>query len=181
MGKKFFYLLFGFCTCLFAQEKFMNKEIVCLETTEGNIEIELMPSVAPKACENFLTLVKDHYYDGIIFHRVIKDFMVQTGDPTGTGRGGQSCWGKPFKDELRADIAFDTPGIVAMANAGPNTNGSQFFITTAKTPWLNMRHTIFGKVVRGYEVVDRLQKSATNPMDKPLEEKKILRAYIKTS
>lgn len=179
--RKFFYLLFGLCTVLFAQEKFMNKEIVCLETTEGNIEIELMPTVAPKACENFLTLIKDHYYDGIIFHRVIKDFMVQTGDPTGTGRGGQSCWGKPFKDELRADIAFDSPGIVAMANAGPNTNGSQFFITTAKTPWLNMRHTIFGKVIKGYEVVDKLQKAATNPMDKPIEEKKIIKAYVKKS
>jgi peptidylprolyl isomerase len=157
----------------------MGNPIVCLETTEGLIEIELMPDVAPKACENFITLIKNHYYDGIIFHRVIKEFMIQTGDPTATGRGGESCWKKPFEDECRADIAFETPGIVAMANAGPDTNGSQFFITTSETPWLNMRHTIFGKVIKGYEAVEKIENSETNFLDKPVETKKIIKAYIK--
>lgn len=154
-------------------------KIVCLETTQGLIEIKLYPDIAPKACENFVALVQKHYYDGIIFHRVIKDFMIQTGDPTGTGAGGNSCWGKPFPDEVRADIAFDRPGIVAMANAGPNTNGSQFFITTAKTPWLNMHHTIFGEVISGYDVVQKIENVPTGFQDKPKEQQKIIRAYVK--
>ncbi|MBN1914765.1 MAG: peptidylprolyl isomerase [Parachlamydiales bacterium] len=153
--------------------------IVCLETTQGTIEIQLFPSVAPKTCENFITLVQKHYYDGIIFHRVIKDFMIQTGDPTGTGTGGNSCWGKPFNDEVRADVAFDRPGIVAMANAGPNTNGSQFFITTKKTPWLNMHHTIFGEVIAGEDVVTKIENTPTNFQDKPKETQKIIKAYLK--
>lgn len=174
-----FCFFFSIFTTLLASEKNMSDPIVYLETTQGTIEIQLKPSVAPKACENFINLVKQHYYDGIIFHRVIKDFMVQTGDPTGTGRGGNSCWGEPFKDEVRADIAFEKPGVVAMANAGPHTNGSQFFITTAETPWLNMRHTIFGEVIAGYDTVEKLEKTQTNAMDKPLEEQKIIKAYIK--
>ena len=165
-----------------AKETSVKQEnpVVCIETTQGNIEIKLNPSVAPKACENFLALVKDKYYDGIIFHRVIEEFMVQTGDPTGTGAGGKSVWGKPFSDEVRADIAFDKPGIVAMANAGPNTNGSQFFITTVETPWLNMKHTIFGEVIKGYDVVQKIEKTKVNPMSsKPLSEQKIIKAYVK--
>ena len=159
----------------------MQKEnpIICLETNQGIIEIKLFPKVAPKACENFLTHVKNHYYDGIVFHRIIKGFMIQGGDPTGTGRGGKSCWGKPFKDEVKADVAFDKPGILAMANAGPNTNGSQFFITTAKTPWLNMHHTIFGEVIKGYDIVQKLEKVKTNVADKPEKEQKIIKAYVK--
>jgi len=105
--------------------------------------------------------------------------MIQGGDPTGTGCGGNSCWGKPFKDEVIADVAFDKPGILAMANAGPNTNGSQFFITTAKTPWLNMRHTIFGEVVKGYDVVQKIEKTKTAIADKPEKEQKIIKAYVK--
>lgn len=155
-----------------------NKNIV-LETNQGKIEIELMPEVAPKACENFTNLVEKKYYDGIIFHRVIKKFMIQGGDPTGTGRGGQSIWGKPFGDETSPSVQFDNPGILAMANAGPNTNGSQFFITTAKTPWLNMHHTIFGKVIAGYDVVQKIENTATGAGDKPLSEQKIIKAYTK--
>ena len=128
----------------FAEDKKMDKNIVVLETTQGIIEIKLMPEVAPKACANFIGLVKEGFYDGIIFHRVIKNFMIQTGDPTGTGRGGRSIWNGPFEDEFTNAVKFDRPGLVAMANAGPNTNTSQFFITTTVTPWLNMKHTIFG-------------------------------------
>lgn len=152
---------------------------VILETNQGKIEIKLFPDIAPKACENFLKLVQDGYYNGIIFHRVIKGFMIQTGDPTGTGRGGNSIWGKPFADEFKATAAFSKPGIVAMANSGPDTNGSQFFITTAPTPWLNMKHTIFGEVVSGYETVQAIENTATDPSDRPLNEQKIISAYQK--
>jgi peptidylprolyl isomerase len=175
-------IIFTLFTNLFSKEQKVENGVktVCLETNQGTIEIKIKPSVAPKTCENFLTLVQKHYYDGIIFHRVIKDFMLQTGDPTGTGRGGQSCWGKPFEDEVKADTAFDKPGIVAMANSGPNTNGSQFFITTAKTPWLNMRHTIFGEVVSGYDIIKKIENIKTGSGDKPEDEQKIIKAYIKT-
>jgi len=155
------------------------EEIVVLETTQGIIELKLMPDVAPKTCENFLGLVNRGYYDGIIFHRVIKKFMIQAGDPTGTGRGGESIWGKPFGDEVDPNIGFDKPGILAMANAGPNTNGSQFFITANKTPWLNMKHTIFGEVISGYEVVEKIENVAADAASKPLEEQKIIKAYKK--
>ena len=161
-------------------EKVIRKEkIVVLETNQGLIKIKLMPDVAPKACENFLGLVAKGYYDGVIFHRAIKNFMIQGGDPTGSGRGGTSIWGKPFTDEVKPDIKFDKPGLVAMANAGPNTNRSQFFITTAKTPWLNMRHTIFGEVISGYEVVQKIENVSTNSSNRPLKEQKIIRAYLK--
>ncbi|MDP3730024.1 MAG: peptidylprolyl isomerase [Candidatus Omnitrophota bacterium] len=157
----------------------MDEKIVVLETNRGNIEIRLMPDVAPKACENFTKLVEKGYYDGLIFHRVIKGFMIQGGDPTGTGRGGQSVWGKPFKDEFDAKAKFDSPGMLAMANSGPNTNGSQFFITTADTSWLNNHHTIFGKVISGYDVVEKMENTATGPGDKPSTEQRIVKAYMK--
>lgn len=157
----------------------MNKNTVLLETNQGVIEIKLMPDIAPKACENFVTLVEKGYYNGLIFHRVIKGFMIQGGDPTGTGTGGSSAWGKNFEDEFSTAAKFDSPGILAMANAGPNTNGSQFFITTAKTPWLDMHHTIFGKVVSGYEAVEKIESTKTNSSDKPLVEQKIIKAYVK--
>lgn len=153
--------------------------IVVLETTSGTIEIKLMPDVAPKACENFIELVKKGYYDGIVFHRVIKDFMVQGGDPTGTGRGGQSIWGEPFEDECDRSVVFDRPGLLAMANAGANTNGSQFFITTAAAPWLNMKHTIFGEVVSGYQTVKTIESMPTNSWDQPVEKQQIIKATIK--
>jgi peptidylprolyl isomerase len=159
----------------------MEPTTVVLETNQGAIEIKLMPEVAPKACENFLKLVGKGYYNGLIFHRVIKGFMIQGGDPTGTGMGGESIWGAPFEDEVTPQATFDRPGLLAMANAGPNTNGSQFFITTAKTPWLNMRHTIFGEVVSGYDVVQKIENSPTGPSDRPATEQKIIKAYVKTA
>lgn len=157
----------------------MEENIVVLETNQGVIEIKLMSEVAPKACENFTKLAEKGYYNGIIFHRVIKKFMIQGGDPTGTGRGGQSVWGKSFEDEVSPKITFNEHGILAMANAGPNTNGSQFFITTAKTPWLNMNHTIFGKVVSGYDVVQKIEDTPVDSSDKPKSEQKIIKAYVK--
>jgi peptidylprolyl isomerase len=157
----------------------MDDKIVVLETNQGVIEIKLMPEIAPKACENFTKLVEKGYYNGLIFHRVIKEFMIQGGDPTGTGAGGQSIWGKPFEDEFTPKAQFDSPGILAMANSGPGTNGSQFFITCAKTPWLNMHHTIFGKVISGYDVVQKIESAATGPSDKPVAEQKIIKAYLK--
>jgi len=157
----------------------MEETTVVLETNQGNIEIKLKTDIAPKTCENFIKLVEKGYYNGLIFHRVIKGFMIQGGDPTGTGAGGTSIWGKPFEDEVTPSATFDGPGILAMANAGPNTNGSQFFITCAKTPWLNMRHTIFGEVVSGLEVVQKIENTATGANDRPIAQQKINRAYIK--
>ncbi len=158
----------------------MDEKIVVLETNQGNIEIKLKDDIAPKACENFVKLVEKGYYNGLIFHRVIKGFMIQGGDPTGTGMGGESVWGKAFEDEVTPVAKFDGPGILAMANSGPNTNGSQFFITCAKTPWLNMRHTIFGEVVSGLEVVQKIENISVGAEDRPITEQKILLAYIKS-
>ncbi len=152
---------------------------VVLETNRGSIEIKLFKDIAPKAVENFQGLIKKGYYDGLIFHRVIREFMLQGGDPTGTGRGGESIWGKNFEDEVTPQVKFDRPGLLAMANAGPNTNGSQFFITTMATPWLNMKHTIFGEVASGYETVTAIENTAVDSNDRPLEEQKIIKAYIK--
>ena len=149
-------------------------ENIILETTQGSIELELFDDIAPKACENFRTHAKNGYYDGIIFHRIIKGFMIQGGDPTGTGRGGESIWGKPFEDECVGSLTFKDSGILAMANSGPNTNGSQFFITAAATPWLNMNHTIFGKVLNGNDVVEKLENVKTGPGDRPVEDQKII-------
>ncbi|HSX26938.1 MAG TPA: peptidylprolyl isomerase [Chlamydiales bacterium] len=158
----------------------MKNPIVVFETNHGNIEITLKPTVAPKTCENFLGLIAKHYYDGIIFHRVIRNFMIQGGDPTGTGAGGESIWGKSFGDEVAAAVKFDKPGLLAMANRGPNTNGSQFFITTAATPWLNMRHTIFGEVTTGYDIVKKIEGVPTGAADRPVEAVKIIKAYVKS-
>lgn len=147
-----------------------STSVAVIKTNMGTIEIELLPQYAPKAVENFIGLSDKGYYNGVIFHRVIAGFMIQGGDPTGTGRGGESIWGKRFDDEISSDIVFDQPGIVAMANAGPNTNGSQFFITVAATPWLNGHYSIFGKVINGMDVVYNISKVKTNPAnDKPLE------------
>ena len=157
-----------------------NKTVVVFETNVGNIELVLKPEVAPKTCENFIGLVNNKYYDGIVFHRVIKNFMVQGGDPTGTGRGGESIWGGKFKDEFSKDVAFNHSGILAMANAGPNTNGSQFFITTAPTPWLNNKHTIFGELTDvSKEVLKKIEMTKTDLQDRPVSEIKIVKAYLK--
>ncbi len=181
MKKIFGILLFiVFFTCnVYGTQNKGEDMIVILETNQGNIELKLMPEVAPKACENFIGLVKKGYYDGVSFHRVIKNFMIQGGDPTGTGRGGGSIWGVPFEDEVSAGIRFDKAGLLAMANAGPGTNGSQFFITTAITPWLNMKHTIFGEVTAGYDVVQKIENIETDSKDRPVVEQKIIKAYLK--
>jgi len=154
---------------------------VALQTTQGTIELEIREDLAPLAAENFLTLVKKGYYNGIIFHRIIKGFMIQGGDPTGTGRGGASIWGKAFKNEYAPNVVFDKPGILAMANAGLNTNGSQFFITTAPAPWLNGGYTIFGYVVKGMETVYKLEGVPTSGRgggDRPLQKQTIIKASI---
>ncbi len=153
---------------------------VVFETTQGTIEFKLFGDIAPKAVENFTTHVKNGYYNGLIFHRIIKDFMIQGGDPTGTGRGGESIWKEDFADEFQAGDTFDKAGILAMANRGPHTNGSQFFITTAPTPWLNGRHTIFGEVVSGNDTINKLNDTRTNkPGDRPVTEQRIIKAYLK--
>lgn len=153
--------------------------IARFETNQGNFRVQLFPAEAPATVSNFVGLAKGvkeftdpktgaktkkAFYDGLIFHRVIPDFMIQGGDPLGTGTGGP---GYNFQDEFDSPRTFDKPGILAMANAGPNTNGSQFFITVAATPWLNKRHTIFGEVIEGYNVVEKISKVQRGPNDRP--------------
>lgn len=156
-----------------------NRPVVVFETTKGKFEVTLFPDIAPKACENFLSLAQKNYYNGVIFHRVIKGFMIQGGDPTGTGAGGESIWGKSFADEFSPSVTFNKPGLLAMANRGPGTNGSQFFITTAPTPWLNNKHTIFGEVTTGYDVVQAIENAKTGPRDAPVEPIKIVSITLK--
>ncbi len=139
--------------------------LVKIETTLGEIEAELYSSEVPKTVENFVTLADKGFYDGIIFHRVIPDFMIQTGDPTGTGTGGP---GYKFNDEISPKLKHDTPGVLSMANSGPNTNGSQFFITDKATPWLDKRHSVFGRVTKGLEVVKKIANTPRDSGDKPL-------------
>ena len=153
--------------------------VVVLETNIGKIELKLYPKVAPLAVENFTTHVKNGYYNGLIFHRIIKDFMIQGGDPKGTGTGGKSIWGKPFKDEFASNVVFDKPYLLAMANSGPKTNGSQFFITLVPTPHLNGKHTIFGEVIKGKEVVRKMEKVSVGRGNKPMFDQVIKKAYLK--
>lgn len=155
-----------------------SNPVAVLNTTQGEIQIKLFPDVAPVACDNFIKLVESGYYDGTIFHRVIPDFMIQGGDPTKLGIGGESASGKPFKDEFTEKVSFDKPGKLAMANRGPNTNGSQFFITTKETPWLHKRHTIFGEVISGMDIVEGISLVKTNQRDRPLEDQTIIKASI---
>lgn len=171
--------------------------LVTVHTNLGDFTLELFPEVAPKTVENFVTHAKNGYYDGVIFHRVIEDFMIQGGDPTGTGMGGESIYGRTFEDEFSRE-AFNLYGTLSMANAGPNTNGSQFFIVTAKqvpaqmlkqlkdggwpeeiieeyakvggTPWLDHRHTVFGRVIEGMDVVLKIEGVERNAQDRPLED-----------
>lgn len=168
------------------------KADAAIKTNLGTIKVALFPQYAPKAVENFVSLAKKGYYDGVIFHRVIADFMIQTGDPTGTGMGGKSIYGKEFEDEFSQEL-FNVRGALSMANAGPSTNGSQFFIVQNKklaqdmleqvkqvypeevvatyenggTPWLDGRHTVFGQVVSGMDVVDKIAMVKTGWGDKP--------------
>ena len=137
-----------------------------MHTNHGAIELELFDEDAPKTVENFRKLAADGFYDGVIFHRVIKDFMIQGGDPTGTGSGGP---GYTFEDEFNEHKVVR--GALAMANAGPNTNGSQFFIvTTEAAPWLDGKHTVFGRVADGMEAVDAIESQPTDPRDRPVED-----------
>lgn len=145
--------------------------IANINTNMGDIEIELFADKTPKTVENFIGLASKGYYDGIIFHRIITDFMIQGGDPTGTGSGGESFFGGSFEDEFHDDLRHVGPGTLSMANAGPNTNGSQFFITLVPTPWLDGKHSVFGKVVNGLDVVTSIGNVATaKPFDKPLKD-----------
>ena len=178
-----------------------NEVKVIMKTSKGDVHLRLFPTHAPKTVENFLGLAKKGYYNGISFHRVIEDFMIQGGDPTGTGAGGESIWGKSFEDEF-SDKLFNLHGALSMANAGPNTNGSQFFIVTSKnvpanmlgqleaggwpkeiiaeyekdggTPWLDQRHTVFGQVESGMDVLYEIEKVEKNAADKPLEDVTII-------
>ena len=153
-----------------------------LRTSQGTVHIRLFPDHAPKTVRNFVELAEGSrewtnpqtrqatngkLYDGTIFHRVIPRFMIQGGDPLGTGTGGP---GYKFADEIHPDLRFDRPYLLAMANAGPGTNGSQFFITVAATPWLNGKHTIFGEVIEGADVVDRISRVKTGSQDRPVED-----------
>lgn len=177
-----------------------GEKIAVMQTNMGNIKIRLFPEVAPKAVENFISHAENGYYDGLIFHRVINDFMIQGGDPTGTGRGGESIYGHSFEDEFDLS-ARNYRGALSMANAGPNTNGSQFFIVQAKnvddglisqmteladrgfpeevtenykkiggTPWLDFKHTVFGQVFEGMDVVDNIAQVKVGPQDKPVND-----------
>lgn len=185
----------------------VGDKIATIKTTMGDIKILLFPEAAPKTVENFEGLAQSGYYNGIIFHRVIPDFMIQGGDPTGTGMGGKSIWGNSFKDEFNPDY-HNLCGALCMANAGPNTNGSQFFIVQCHecdpgllgqmkgmpesfppeivedyeklggTPWLDYRHTVFGQVVEGMDVVDSIAKVERNRNDKPLEDVKMIEVTV---
>lgn len=173
-----------------------NEILAEMVTNRGTIKIKLFPEVAPKTVENFVTHAKNGYYDGLIFHRVIPEFMIQGGDPEGRGTGGESIWGEPFEDEF-SQHAFNLRGALSMANAGPHTNGSQFFIVQKPdmpvemvgqmeeagfpteiieaykeggTPWLDGRHTVFGHVIEGMDVVDNIASVQTGAQDKPVHD-----------
>jgi cyclophilin family peptidyl-prolyl cis-trans isomerase len=144
----------------------MTNKTAEFNTNKGNFKIELYGDKAPITTGNFIKLVDEGFYNGLIFHRVIPNFMVQCGCPHGTGRGGP---GYTIRDEFHPDLKHDSKGVLSMANAGPNTGGSQFFITVAPTPWLDGKHSIFGKVIEGMEVVDSISKVVKDRNDKPLQ------------
>ncbi len=179
-----------------------------MKTTMGDISVKFFPQYAPKAVENFITHAKNGYYNGILFHRVIRDFMIQCGDPLGNGTGGESIWGRPFADEFTPEL-HNIRGALSMANAGPGTNGSQFFIVQASecpaqmleqmrqledrgfpaecaqayaqlggTPWLDFKHTVFGQVYAGMDVVDNIAAARVDGADKPLEDIKIIEIEV---
>ncbi len=157
----------------------MSNPQILLSTTLGDITLELFPAAAPKTVENFVGLTEQWYYDGIIFHRVIRDFMIQGGDPTGTGSGGKSIWMRAFEDEFTDTSLTHKKWVISMANAGRNTNGSQFFIVTAtNASFLDRKHTIFGHVVDGMDIVDAIESTKTDRNDRPTEEVKIITATV---
>jgi cyclophilin family peptidyl-prolyl cis-trans isomerase len=145
----------------------MANRIARFETNRGNFSIELFEDRAPLTTKNFIDLTEKNFFDGLIFHRVIPGFMIQGGDPQGTGTGGP---GYKIKDEFHQELRHDAPGVLSMANAGPNSGGSQFFITLAATPWLDGKHAVFGKVVDGMDVVEAIGTTKTGRQDRPLEE-----------
>lgn len=153
---------------------------VKLVTSMGDIDIEFYWDHAPKTCRNFYELAKRGYYDNTIFHRIITDFVIQGGDPTGTGRGGESIYGQYFEDEIDARLRHTGPGILSMANSAPHTNGSQFFLTLAPCPFLDGKHSIFGRVRSGMNVVRQLSNVATTATDRPVFDVKIIRATTAT-
>ncbi|KAJ0040123.1 hypothetical protein Pint_27885 [Pistacia integerrima] len=155
-----------------------KKGYVQLHTTHGDLNIELHCDIAPRTCENFITLCERGYYDGVAFHRNIRNFMIQGGDPTGTGKGGESIWGKPFKDEVNSKLLHSGRGVVSMANSGPHTNGSQFFILYKSANHLNFKHTVFGGVVGGLTALAVMEKVPIDDNDRPLEEIKITNVTV---
>lgn len=155
-----------------------KKMVATVETNKGTFKIELFDKEAPKTVENFVGLANKGYYEGVLFHRIIKGFVIQGGDPTGTGMGGESIWGKPFEDEFNPQLRHNSEGILSMANAGPNTNGSQFFITLAPTPHLDNRHSVFGKVIEGMDVIREIGNVKTNAQDRPINDVKMLKVTI---
>jgi len=155
-----------------------KKGYVQLHTTHGDLNIELHCDITPRTCENFITLCERGSYNGVAFHRNIRNFMIQGGDPTGTGRGGESIWGKPFKDEFNSKLLHSERGIVSMANSGPHTNGSQFFILYKSAKHLNFKHTVFGRVVGALSTLSAMDKVPVDDDDRPLEEIKINRITI---
>eukprot|EP00249_Psilotum_nudum_P018745 c26942_g1_i1 orf=344-2128(+) len=155
-----------------------KKGYVRLHCTHGDLNLELHCDITPRTCENFITLCDRGYYNGVIFHRNIRNFMIQGGDPTGTGKGGESIWGKPFKDELNSKLLHTGRGIVSMANSGPHSNGSQFFVLYKSAPHLNYKHTVFGHVVGGLEILSAMEKVPVDDDDRPLEEIKILQVSV---
>lgn len=155
-------------------------ENAIIHTTMGDIHVKLFLKDCPKTVENFVTHSRNGYYNSHIFHRVIRQFMIQTGDPTGTGTGGTSIWDGDFEDEIVPHLKHDKPFTLSMANAGPNTNGSQFFITVIATPWLDGKHTVFGRVTKGMEVVQSISQVRTHPKtDKPYDDVKIVNIQVK--
>jgi peptidylprolyl isomerase domain and WD repeat-containing protein 1 len=161
-----------------AQQKIWENCVI--HTTLGDIHCKLFGKECPKTVENFCIHSKNGYYNGHIFHRVIKQFMIQTGDPTGTGTGGESIWGAEFEDEFHPDLNHSKPYTLSMANAGPNTNGSQFFITVIPTQWLDNKHTVFGRVVKGMETVQNISNAKTHPKtDRPYDDIKIINISLK--
>jgi peptidylprolyl isomerase domain and WD repeat-containing protein 1 len=152
--------------------------LVTLHTNIGDVSFKLFPKECPKTVENFTTHCRNGYYDDVIFHRVIKGFMIQTGDPLGDGTGGTSIWGSEFEDEINRDLRHDRAGVLSSANAGPNTNGSQFFITTVPTPWLDGKHSVFGRVSKGMDIVNKIENLKVDKTDRPLEDVKIVSTSV---
>ena len=162
-------------------QRVKTKAYVQIVTSLGSLNVELHADVVPKTCENFVQHCLSGYYEGTIFHRSIKHFMIQGGDPEGTGRGGQSIWGAPFKDEFKSNLTHSGRGILSMANSGQNTNKSQFFITYRSAKHLDNKHTVFGRVVGGMEVLTQMEAVKTNSKDKPVEDIKILKCNVFTN